>query len=237
MGISIKDIAPGVFLFQFFRKEDLQWVLKGGPWSFDNAMLALETVASGEDPAKVNTWFLIIWIQLHNLPMGYMMETVGKQLGNFFGEFLEYDEKNNSIWRECMRVRIKLDVCKPIKRKKKITKKDGSEFIVMCKYERLGEFCFSCGMVTHTDRFCRKTITNEAGGEKEWGNWLRAPPRRVAGQNQSRWIREEGDDTWEDRIGGSINSHHDLGGIFSKKGKGIREESDCRELVSQKGNT
>ena len=44
MGISIKDIAPGVFLFQFFRKEDLQWVLKGGPWLFDNAMVALATV-------------------------------------------------------------------------------------------------------------------------------------------------------------------------------------------------
>lgn len=59
----------------------------------------------------------------------------------------------------------------------------------------------------------------------------------MAGQNQSRWIREEGDDTWEDRIGGSINSQHNLRGIFSKKGKGIREESDFRELVSQKGKT
>ncbi|KAL8121850.1 hypothetical protein AgCh_018547 [Apium graveolens] len=34
-----------------FRKEDMQWVLNGGPWSFDNAMVALETVAMEEDPA------------------------------------------------------------------------------------------------------------------------------------------------------------------------------------------
>lgn len=91
-------------------------------------------------------------------------------------------------------------------------------------------------MVTHTDRFCRKNISNEAGGEKEWGHWLRAPPRRVAGQEQSRWIREEGDDTWEDRIGGNSNYQHDLGGIISnQKGKGIRKEGDSRELVAQKG--
>lgn len=101
MGINIKDLDQGKFLFQFFRKEDMHWVLKGGPWSFDNVMMALDTVAAGEDPAKVNPWYLNIWIQIHNLPMGYMMESVGKQLGNFFGEFLEYDANNNtSIWRD-----------------------------------------------------------------------------------------------------------------------------------------
>ena len=89
-------------------------------------MLALETVAAGENPAEVKTWYVNIWIQIHNLPMGYMLETVGKQLGNFFGEFPEYDAKNNtSIWRDCMRVRIRLDTRKPLKRKKKISKKDG----------------------------------------------------------------------------------------------------------------
>lgn len=203
MGISIKEIGQDMFLFQFFRKEDMQWVLNGGPWSFDNVMVALTSVAAGEDPAKVNIWFLNIWIQLHNLPIGYMKESAGHQLGNFFGEFLEYDVKNNtSIWRECMRIRIKLDVRKPIKRKKKITKKDGSEFVVNYKYERLGEFCFSCGMVTHTDRFCKTSGSARDGDSvKEWGSWLKALPRRLAGQNQSRWLREEEDDTWENRSG------------------------------------
>ncbi|XP_074346128.1 uncharacterized protein LOC141684890 [Apium graveolens] len=89
MGINIKDLEQGMFLFQFFQKEDMQWVTNGGPWSFDNAMLALEKIEVGENPAKVNPCFLSIWIQLYNLPMGYMLETVGKQLGNFFGEFIK----------------------------------------------------------------------------------------------------------------------------------------------------
>lgn len=62
MGISIKELEQDVFLFQFFRKEDLKWVLKGGPWSFDNVMLVLETIAAGEDPSKVQTWYVNIWI-------------------------------------------------------------------------------------------------------------------------------------------------------------------------------
>lgn len=49
-------------------------------------------------------------------------------------------------------------------------------------------------------------VSEEEGGEKEWGSWLRAPPRRVAGQNQSRWLRDENDDTWEPGIGGASNN-------------------------------
>lgn len=83
-----------------------------------------------------------------------MIEDVGKQLCNFFWEFLLYDHKNNSIvWGECMRIKIRLDVRKPLKRKKKITCRNGKEFIVQCKYERLCEFCFVCGLLSHTDRF------------------------------------------------------------------------------------
>lgn len=84
-----------------------------------------------------------------------MSESVGKQLVNFFGEFLEYDPKNNnSIWREQMRIRIRIDERNPLKRKKKINRKDSSDFVVMCKYERPGKLCYYCQMLTHTERFC-----------------------------------------------------------------------------------
>lgn len=147
-------------------------MLNGGPWSFDNMMLVLAVIPPCENPVKVPLYFINMWIQVHDLPSGFMTETVGKQLGNFFGEFIMYDHKNDSsLWRDCMRVKIRLDVRLPLKRKKKITNRDGKEFVVQCKYERLGEFCFICGMVSHTDRFCRKFL--ESSNEvlvKEWGS-------------------------------------------------------------------
>ncbi|XP_074327332.1 uncharacterized protein LOC141665252 [Apium graveolens] len=204
MGISIKEIEMGFYLFQFYHREDLQWVLNGGPWSFDNAILVVDVIPSGEEPLKVPLWHLNFWIQIHDLPTGFMFEAVGKQLGNFFGEFLLYDDKNNtSIWRECMRIKVCLDVRKPLKRKKKITRKNGSEFVVSCKYERLGEFCFSCGLISHTERFCRRYLDKRVDGPKEWGSWLRAPPRRGLSQARSKWLREEGDVDWESKFGRS----------------------------------
>lgn len=159
MGINIKDLKPGLFLFQFYHKEDMNWVVSSGPWTFDGALLVLNYIKSGEEPSRVPLFEVDFWIQIHDLPVGYMSEAVGKQLGNFFGSFLQYDSKNNSsIWREFMRLRIRIDIRKPLKRRKKICKKDKSEVMVSCKYEKLGDFCFICGMLSHTEHFCQKKL-------------------------------------------------------------------------------
>lgn len=108
MGINIKELEQGIYLFQFYHKKDMLWVQNGGPWMFDNAMLCNDVIPPGEDPLKIPLWFLNIWIQIHELLSGFISETVGKQLGNFFGEILLYDEKNNtSIWREWIHFKIR----------------------------------------------------------------------------------------------------------------------------------
>lgn len=212
MGINIKEIEQGVFLFQFYHKEDMNWVLRGGPWSFNNAMLVLVEVSMGEESLNVPLWYINMWLQIHDLPSGFMTELVGKQLGDFFGEFIEYDHKNNaSLWREYMRIKVKLDVRKPLKRKKKIIRRNGSEVIVSCKYERLGDFCFTCGIMSHTERYCSKFLNREKDDvDKEWGSWLRAQPKKLASQAKSKFLREDGDTAWEERQG-RVNGSMNLG--------------------------
>ncbi|KAL8106742.1 hypothetical protein AgCh_023488 [Apium graveolens] len=110
MGINIKDLKPGLFLFQFYHKDGMILVNTNGPWTFDGALLVLNVIKAGEDPIKVSLHEVDFWIHIHDLPVGYMSEVVGKQLGNFSGTFLLYDTKNNSsIWREYMRLRIRVD--------------------------------------------------------------------------------------------------------------------------------
>lgn len=210
MGINIKELKTGIFLFQFYHKDNMCWVQNGGPWSFDNAMLVLNKIEKGENPLKVPLVEVHFWLQIYDLPPGYMFEAVGKQLGNFFGSFLEYDPKNNaSLWREYMRIKVKIDIRKPLKRKKKITRRNGNDFIVHCKYERLGDLCFKCGMITHTERFCQKKFTANASSlTNEWGAWLRAPPRREGNLGQSKWLRSEDEVDWGERYGKDNNNQH-----------------------------
>lgn len=74
--------------------------------------------------------------------------------------------------------------------------------VVTCKYERLGDFYFICELVSYTDSFCRKFLDKRREeADREWGSWLRALSRRVAGQAKNKWLRDEGDADWEARIG------------------------------------
>ena len=92
------------------------------------------------------------WIPIHNLPIGFMIETVGKHLGNFVGEFMEYDPNNNlGVWRAYMRIQVRVDRRLPLKK----VKKPGGEWrLVLFKYERLGTFFFLYGPLVHSDKFC-----------------------------------------------------------------------------------
>lgn len=69
-----------------------------------------------------------------------------------------------------MRLKIRVDNRNPLKRKKKIVKKDITEVVVNCKYQRLGDFCFICGILSHTERFYEEKFKGEGTMiAKEWG--------------------------------------------------------------------
>lgn len=87
IGVNIKSLSAGLFWFQFYHKDDMKWILSNRLWSFDNAMLVINVISAGEDPTKVSLNEIEFWIQIHNLPSGYMVESVGRQLGNFLAHF------------------------------------------------------------------------------------------------------------------------------------------------------
>lgn len=145
-------------------------MLEGGPWTYDNHLLILHKLAAGEIPSAIPLFFVDFWVQVYELPVGYMSMNIGKQLGNFIGEFVEYDNNNSSsFWRNYMRSRVTVDVRLPLKRCKKIKKPGGEWFIVKFKYEKLSMFCFICDCLGYRDCFCGQLFSLPVGEfKKEW---------------------------------------------------------------------
>nr|KYP45091.1 hypothetical protein KK1_033373 [Cajanus cajan] len=179
----------------------MQRILKGGPWSFDCHLLILSTIKKGNILSQVPLYTVPFWVQVHLLPVGFMSLIVGQSIANYIGEFLDYDVKNSSdLWRSFMRIRVLIDVKKPLKKAKRIKKPDGEATVVFFKYERLGTYYFFCGLLGHTDKNCDKLFNMEQDdGQREWGPYLRADPRgatrgsvgyvqkiQIAGMRQSR---------------------------------------------------
>jgi hypothetical protein len=124
-GVTIKQAETGIFVFQFHHHLDLKKVLKGGPWFYNKHMLILGSMAEASVPSQVPLYTVPFWVQVHNIPVGSMSEKNGKQIAASLGEFLEYDEKNNSnFWRKYMRIRVMLDVRKPLRQTRRMKKQD-----------------------------------------------------------------------------------------------------------------
>jgi hypothetical protein len=135
------------------------------------------------------------WVQIHNLPAGFMQEKVGVKLANYIGTFMEYEKNNNSsFWRQYMRVRVKVDVRQPLKKGQRVRDKEGDWCMVNFKYEKLGVFCFVCGIMGHAENKCEVRFAMEIDdGRREWSGDLRADQRRGGGRQTSRWLREDRD--------------------------------------------
>ncbi|XVF56444.1 hypothetical protein PTKIN_Ptkin06aG0121000 [Pterospermum kingtungense] len=104
-GVNIRDIGDDRFLFQFYHVADRQRIVGRGPWFFDNQMLICHYLQPDESPHLVSLVKVDFWIQVFDLLPGYVSESIGKQLGNFVGKFLEYDVSNDSyVWRKYMRI-------------------------------------------------------------------------------------------------------------------------------------
>ncbi|MBA0709588.1 hypothetical protein Golax_024615, partial [Gossypium laxum] len=109
-GVQISDLRDKRFLFKFFYRMDLERVINGAHWTFNNHLMVFHRLEKGEDPVKVPLLFVNFWVQVHDLPMSLFSKTIERQLGEFLGKFLEYDSKSliRGV-RTFFRIRVQLD--------------------------------------------------------------------------------------------------------------------------------
>ncbi|KAL0292084.1 UNVERIFIED_CONTAM: hypothetical protein Scaly_2605700 [Sesamum calycinum] len=91
-----------------------------------------------------------------------------------------------------MRLRVAIDVTKPLPRVLKIRTVLGDEHTVTFTYERLPNFCYLCGKLGHISKWCDSRFQSEfvdPGENSPYGPWLRAVGR---GDSRTRFpqIRE-----------------------------------------------
>ncbi|XVF36543.1 hypothetical protein REPUB_Repub19eG0066800 [Reevesia pubescens] len=80
-GVYIKDLSPSLFLFQFFHKLDVERVIKGGPWTFNQNLLFMRQLETGINPLQVSLFHAEFWVQVHEVPCRFMSEK-GECLGS-----------------------------------------------------------------------------------------------------------------------------------------------------------
>ena len=72
-----------------------------------------------------------------------------------------------------MRIKVDLQLDKPLRRRGRVASDDGEKFWVNFKYERLPTFCYLCGRLGHDDKHCRENFEHQ-NTSRQYGDWLRA---------------------------------------------------------------
>ncbi|CAH9090917.1 unnamed protein product [Cuscuta epithymum] len=142
-------------MFTFYHPIDMKHVLEDGPWIFEQNLLVLRALQPGDVPLLVPLNEAEFWIQVHDIPYDFMNLGVARRIGNFVGKFVNWEKPQfDKKWKLYMRVRACLDVGQPLKIGTTLRKGQGEGHWVDFKYEKLPSFCFSCGIIGHSDRYC-----------------------------------------------------------------------------------
>ncbi|TXG66768.1 hypothetical protein EZV62_008043 [Acer yangbiense] len=79
------------------------------------------------------------------------------------GEVIELPAESRECWGKFMRVKVRIDISKALKRWLKLKLGKSEEVTTLTlKYERLLEFCYTCGKIGHGIRECQDEVARKA---------------------------------------------------------------------------
>ena len=100
-----------------------------------------------------------------------MTEKIGIVHGESIGEIEEIDVEGGQIaWGRYLRVRVIIDISKPLKRGSKIVVPRGGNELVIFKYEKLPDFCYVCGRRDHQEIECDSALNMKKLVERQREN-------------------------------------------------------------------
>ncbi|XP_043817082.1 uncharacterized protein LOC122724918 [Manihot esculenta] len=112
------------------------------------------------------------------------------------------------LLHDYMRIKVTIDITKPLKRRLQMKHPKGDWGWVDFKYERLSNLCFFCGLIGHFDRFCSKLLDHPQipSDQFAYGSWLRADNCRSSNVGE-KWLLSEAEVLSGGRSGGATRSN------------------------------
>ncbi|KAK3437924.1 hypothetical protein EUGRSUZ_C02564 [Eucalyptus grandis] len=164
--VTCTMLAPGYFSFSFQSEADKQRVLDSGPWSFSGSLLVLQQCEPNTPDLCYEFTYCDFWVHFYGLPLGRATYESIRDIVAKLGEVVEVklDTKGNSN-SNFGKTKVKINLEMPLKTGV-LLNQENKRLWVEFKYERLPNYCYSCGKIGHYASNC-KDIPYETSGLAE----------------------------------------------------------------------
>nr|XP_020163477.1 uncharacterized protein LOC109748869 [Aegilops tauschii subsp. strangulata] len=153
--VKIRPLEDNLYTLQFLCLGDWERVMQDGPWTFKGKAVVITPYDGFTKPSLIDLTKIEIWMQIHDLPDGFYPKI--KALSATVGEFIYAEPKSQDFEGNFARVRVRIDVTKPLKNAVSlvIKKKEGMQRVIFrVKFERLPDWCAVCGYLGHLFKEC-----------------------------------------------------------------------------------
>lgn len=99
--------------------------------------------------------YLLVWVQLRNIPVNHYTKEAITAFGSFAGEVdvVSFDPTKAQS-QKYVRVRVFFDVSRPVSKTKVINLSGGDSVTIKYDFERLQKRCYHCQRLTHEKDKC-----------------------------------------------------------------------------------
>ena len=185
-GFKIRHLGDHKVLFIFDNLPDVDRIILHQPWSFDKYLVVVQRYDSDTPARELLFNRATFWVQVHNIPLRFMTKEMAECLCETVGEVSKSTGAVDDEGGHFMRVRVTIDLSLPLCRGRVITLMDGGKSWVAFKYERLPNFCYWCGRLTHDDKNCELWIHSKGSlkvENQQFNSSLRVAPYTTAGKD------------------------------------------------------
>lgn len=176
-GVDIKPVGSNTVTLKFTHHLDRKHALAGCPWVIERHPLILEPLNPAVQLENHNLVHMPIVVRITQPSLANQSEAIATLIGNSLGRFIEVPKPPPCQYMSLFRIKVTIDVTKPLKRGIFFQGVEGKKEWIQLYYERLPTFCFFCGILRHGEAKCPMRYEDgfvEPEGELPYGSWMRA---------------------------------------------------------------
>ncbi|KAK9985095.1 hypothetical protein SO802_034620 [Lithocarpus litseifolius] len=177
-GFNVTVGGENILLFAFELEVDAERVIQGEPWAFDRHLVVFEKFEGYVPIHTLGFKTTAFWVQIHNLPFPLQTVETAFSIGETMGRVIKPKDLEEMLGPNFLRVRVVIDISKPLCRGRKIYWDKDNEGWAAFMYERLPNICYWCGSISHDDKDCSLWLRSKGTltvSEQQFGPWIRAP--------------------------------------------------------------